>query len=165
MRDLIMPRPTGSIVARQRPAAGTYAQPPLPLSWNDSGGQVTAPPPAARVVRRAGPPGPVRSGGLPEPGAWVVALMQSVREVLAGDRSRGQLRRWVGAEVYDWLGTVGCGAGTMPLGSVRSVHLCEPRRGVVEATVVVGSGPGVRAVAVRLDAVHGSWRCSELAVL
>jgi hypothetical protein len=165
VRDLPVPYPVGRSVVPRRPVAVAYAQPPLPLSWNDSAGDGRTRPPVARVVRWAEQAGTqARPAGLPEPGAWVVTLMHSVREVLAGERPLGQLRRWVGGEVYEWLGHVSA-TRPAPLGTVRSVHLCEPRRGVVEATVIVEARAGARAVAVRLDAVRGSWRCSNLDVL
>lgn len=146
------------------------AQPPLPLVW-DGRGTAASERPYARVVHRAGQaPRPGAAGGLPEPGAWLVALLQTMREVVTGDRSRHQLRRWVGAEVYEWLGRASASSGPTSLGPtslgmVRSVHVCEPAAGVVEATALVTEGGRVRAVALRLEAVHGRWCCNRLDLL
>lgn len=155
--------PALQVALRARPAP--CAQPTLPLAW-EGRGPTTADRPQARVMRRTYPASKAGSaGGLPEPGAWLVALLQTVREVVTGDRPRQQLRRWVGGEVYEWLGRVSGAAGTIPLGALRSVHVCQPAPGVVEATALVSGGGRVRAVAVRLEAVQGSWRCSRLDLL
>lgn len=142
-----------------------YAQPTLPLAWEGRGTPATDRR-QARVVHRTGPaPRAGAPAGLPEPGAWLVALLQAMREVATGDRPRHQLRRWVGGEVYEWLGRVSAARGTAPLGALCSVHVCQPASGVVEATALVADRGRVRAVALRLEAAHGSWRCSRLDIV
>jgi hypothetical protein len=46
--------------------------------------------------------------------------------------------------------------------AVRSVRACEPAEGVAELCATVQVGPRVRAVALRLEAHHGRWRCTRL---
>lgn len=149
----------------------------LALQWPLPSGLAVVPqaPEGVRVVRRgpARSPSP-RDGGVerPEPGAWVARLVQAVVEVLAGDRPLLQLMRWLDLSVYEHLAEhltnrAGRLPGTRPgpVQAVRSVHLCEPRTGVVEAAVVVGSGARVRAVALRLEGAGGRWRCTRLTIL
>jgi hypothetical protein len=139
----------------------------LPLRWHRSDG----PPPGpattdgARVVHR-GPAAGQCQAGRPEPGAWVAALVQSVLEVLAGDRPVTQLLRWLDLPVYEALAArARPSRRRTPPGAVRSVHLCEPAPGVVEASVVVGGALRSRAGAVRLEAVADRWRCTGLTIL
>lgn len=149
----------------------------LALQWPLPSGLpvVPLPPEGVRVVRHGPVCSPAHGGEVaqrPEPGAWVARLVQAVVEVLAGDRPLLQLMRWLDLEVYEHLAehitnrpgrTPGARPG--PVRAVRSVHLCEPRAGVVEAAVVVGSGARVRAVAVRLEGARGRWRCTRLTIL
>jgi hypothetical protein len=110
---------------------------------------------------------------LPEPGQWTAQLVQAVLEVLAHERPRHQLARWLSPEVYAELGlhlaaTPARGPGTSPARvrrTVSSTHVFEPADGVVEATAVVVGGRRARAVAVRLEGWDGRWRCTRLAML
>ena len=156
----------------------------LPLVWTLPSGLPAEPdPPAgARVVRRHGPGSPPPApepatppgrpgGGPPEPGVWAAGLVQSVVEVLSGQRPLQQLLRWLELPIYDELGRRlrggrgGPGAPTPGLRLVSSVHLCEPVDGVVEATVLLAGGFRAQAAAVRLEAVADRWRCTRLAFL
>lgn len=112
---------------------------------------------------------------LPDPGPWTAQLVQAVLEVLARERPRHQLVRWLTAEVYADLG-LHLAAAQPPAQAgqprvararrtVGSVHVCEPADGVVEAAAVVLGGRRARAVAVRLEGWDGRWRCTRLAIL
>jgi hypothetical protein len=110
------------------------------------------------------------STALPDPGPWTAQLVQAVVEVLAGERQRQQLVRWLSPEVYGELGRhlslAPRAAGAPRLRrTVSSVHVTEPADGVVEASVVVVGGRRARAVALRLEGLDGRWRCTRLAVL
>jgi hypothetical protein len=112
------------------------------------------------------------SAALPDPGPWVAQLVQAVLEVLARERPRQQLVRWLTPEVYADISRHVLGApaprapGARPVRrSVSSVHLCEPADGVIEASCVAVGGPRARAVALRLEGWDGRWRCTRLAVL
>jgi len=112
---------------------------------------------------------------LPDPGPWTAQLVQAVLEVLAHERPRQQLVRWLAPEVYADLGVhlaaspARPAAGRAPSGRARrtvsSIHVSEPADGVVEASAVVLGGRRARAVAVRLEGWDGRWRCTRLAVL
>jgi Family of unknown function (DUF6459) len=121
---------------------------------------------------------PTSRSVLPEPGPWTAQLVQAVMEVLAHERPRSQLVRWLAPGVYDDLGLhlaarpasapqrgPGGGAAGRARRTVSSIHVFEPADGVVEATAVVVGGRRARAVAVRLEGWDGRWRCTRLAIL
>lgn len=150
----------------------------LALEWPLPSGLpvVPQPPEGVRIVHRDLPgrsgagPEDHQDDDRPEPGAWVTRLVQAVVEVLAGDRPLLQLMRWLDIEVYEQLAAhvtarPGRPGRPGPVRAVRSVHLCVPLPGVVEAAVVVASGPRARAVAVRLEGAPGRWRCTRMSML
>ena len=47
---------------------------------------------------------------------------------------------------------------------VGSVHVSEPRDGVVEACAIVDTGARKRALALRLEGIEGQWRCTALQI-
>ena len=112
---------------------------------------------------------------LPDPGPWTAQLVQAVLEVLAHERPRQQLVRWLAPEVYADLGVHLAASPARPAAgrpvaararrTVSSIHVFEPADGVVEATAVVTGGRRARAVALRLEGWDGRWRCTRLAVL
>ncbi|HEY5134609.1 MAG TPA: Rv3235 family protein [Candidatus Nanopelagicales bacterium] len=76
---------------------------------------------------------------LPDPGPWTAQLVQAVLEVLAHERPRQQLVRWLAPEVYAGLGVhlaaspTRPAAGGAPSGRARrtvsSIHVSEPAEG------------------------------------
>jgi hypothetical protein len=171
---------TRTIRTRPHAVQGTLA-----LEWQLPG-DVDAEParnPSLRLVTR--PPAvdgdtdpvvaevPTARVDLPDPGPWTGQLVQAVLEVLAHERPRHQLVRWLTPEVYADLG-VHLAARRPPSGprpggrarrTVSSIHVFEPADGVAEATAVVVGGRRARAVAVRLEGWDGRWRCTRLAIL
>jgi hypothetical protein len=90
--------------------------------------------------------------GQPEPaGAWPGQFAQVLAETLAGSRAQGQIVPWTSDQARRRIRKLGpmLAAGTVP--RVRRVMTTCPAAGVVEMTVVVGFGPRVRALAVRLE--------------
>jgi hypothetical protein len=140
-------------------------QPPLPdvaavrlLAVPDS-----APPydddmtPATRVATTADPAAPPH---LPQPtgpslpdaaGAWPSQFAQVLAETLAGSRAQGQIAPWTSDQARRRIRQLGpmLAAGTVP--RVRRVVTTCPAADVVEMTVIVGFGPRIRALAVRLE--------------
>jgi Family of unknown function (DUF6459) len=110
---------------------------------------------------------PTRSGELPDPKPWAVRLAQGIVEALHGHRPLQQLIRWTDEPVYRLLerrrSVQRPAAGPRPL--VRSVRICQPGDGVVEASVVVQTGRRCRALALRLEGLDGRWRCTALEIL
>lgn len=98
---------------------------------------------------------------------WSARLAQGIAEVLAGHRPVQQLVRWTDESVYEMLTHRLTGrvppAGPRP--RVRSIRISRPRDGVVEATAVVDTAGRCRALALRLEADHGHWRCTALDIV
>jgi hypothetical protein len=112
-------------------------------------------------------PRPTASEELPDPEAWSRRMVQAVIEVLTGVRPLAQLVRWTSPEVYAGLQRRGA-AAARPVSArravVRSVHLCEPADGIVEACAVVIGDGRARAVALRLEGLDGRWRMTALEI-
>lgn len=121
--------------------------------------------PPARAERPA--PGP-----LPPVGPLATRLAQAMAEVLAGGRSPAQLaahttlsvlsqlERWSGRLVPRRHGRGSDLPAARP--RVTSVHLSQPTPRSAEVCVVVDTGQRRRALAFRLDARGGAWRCTAL---
>jgi hypothetical protein len=101
------------------------------------------------------PPAPPRPG--PQPcgpvtaALWPSQFAQVLAETLAGSRSQGQIAPWTTNQARRRIRQLGpmLAAGAAP--RVRRVMTSRPAAGVVEMTVIVGCGPKVRALAVRLE--------------
>lgn len=132
---------------------------------NDDGGtaaELAEPEITAFAARR-----PTRSAELPDPKPWAIRLAQGIVEALHGHRPLQQLIRWTDEPVYRLLerrrSIQRPTAGPRPL--VRSIRICQPGDGVVEASVVVQTGRRCRALAIRLEGLDGRWRCTALEIL
>lgn len=107
---------------------------------------------------------------LPPAIPWVGRLAQACLEVCTAGRPINQLMRWTSEPVYDDLRSrylptarrVARGGSSAQVEKVRSVHVCEPANGVVEATAVITGGPRTRALALRLEGWRGRWICTAL---
>jgi hypothetical protein len=110
---------------------------------------------AAPGPREAAPgPGEAAPGpreAAPGPGDWPSAFAQVLAETLAGSRPPAQMTRWTTERTRSHIRRLGplLAAGAQP--RVRRVVTSRPAAGVVEMAVVVGFGPRVRALAVRLE--------------
>jgi hypothetical protein len=107
---------------------------------------------------------------LPDPRAWAARLAQAVLEVAAGARPSSQLWRWTTQAVLDDVRQRSRPATVLDSqrrraqvpALVRSVHVCEPADGVVEATAIVAGRLRTRALALRLEGLNGRWLCTAL---
>ena len=118
---------------------------------------------------------PTSRSALPDPQPLVENLTRCVIEILAGARELDQIARWLSDDVYRHLlkrvvlssrARQAKGAQALrPSFSIGSVMICEPRDGVVEASVVVRGRARVRAVAIRLEGLDRRWRATALHVL
>jgi hypothetical protein len=108
-----------------------------------------------RPMRPAPAPGPARraSTARPSPSSadWPSRFAQVLAETLAGSRPPAQLAPWTTERARSHIRKLGplLSAGQQPL--VQRVIISAPSAGVVEMSVVVGFGPRVRALAVRLE--------------
>jgi hypothetical protein len=82
---------------------------------------------------------------------WPSQFAQVLAETLAGSRPQGQITPWTTDQARRLIRQLGpmLAAGSAP--RVRRVVASRPAAGVVEMTVVVGCGPRIRALAVRLE--------------
>jgi hypothetical protein len=111
-------------------------------------------------------------GLLPEPNAWAATFIQAAMEVAGGMRSAGQLIRWTTPEVHSMLVRRGAltaralrGGGTMGAKPrLRALLGCVPRPGICEMSAVIAEPDRVRAVAFRMEGLHGRWRVTELQI-
>jgi hypothetical protein len=132
----------------------------------------TARPGAAAV---AGQPAPSRARrGQAAAAGWPSQFAQVLAETLAGSRPEGQIAPWTTDQARRRIRQLGpvLAAGVQP--RVRRILTSRPTPGVVEMTVVVGFGPRIRALAVRLerdgahrgspgrDAKAARWVCTAI---
>jgi len=118
---------------------------------------------------------PVARAALPDPRPLLENLTRSVIEVIAGARDLAQLARWITADVHSVLlkrlvlaerARRARGVpGSVPVISIGTITVSEPRDGVVEAVVMVHGRARSRAVAIRLEGLDGRWRATSVSVL
>jgi Family of unknown function (DUF6459) len=120
-----------------------------------------------RPARRGTPACLVSSTPTPDPRPLAHRLAQAIAEVLAGARPASQLSSHVTLPTVRLLernagrlNPAGNASRQRPI--VRSVHLDQPRNDVAEACAVIDTGRRVRALALRLEAVNGHWRCTAV---
>jgi hypothetical protein len=113
------------------------------------------------------------SSNVPQPDItpWVARLAQAVLEVEAAERPVMQLYRWVMPDIYRRLDRrqqlrarqldPHTPRGRNPE-HVRSVHVCHPRPGVAEVSVVTAGADRCRALALRLERRKERWMCTAL---
>jgi Family of unknown function (DUF6459) len=119
---------------------GPHDTAPLPRP----GGQARLPAAPAHEPRRRDREQPAATG-------WPSRFAQVLAETLAGSRPRGQIAPWTTDQARKHIQRLGpmLAAGAAP--RVRRVVMSRPAVGVVEMTVIVGCGPRIRALAVRLE--------------
>ncbi|WP_307239092.1 Rv3235 family protein [Kineosporia succinea] len=113
---------------------------------------------------------PGNASPLPEPRSWAASFIQAAMEVTSGLRPPAQLVRWTTPEVHGTIvrrGTLAARAlrsnnGMSAKPQLRALRLCAPRSGVYEVSAVISDPERVRAVAFRMEALHGRWRVTEL---
>jgi hypothetical protein len=129
----------------------------------------SAPPPGARATVRAAahPSGGPVTARPPDanPSGWPDQFAQILAETLAGSRPAHQLTPWTTDRARRQIRRLGplCATGQRP--RVRRVMTSAPASGVLELTAVVGFGPRVRVLALRLErdeTRRGRWCCTAI---
>lgn len=150
----------------RRRGDGGYTQGALALSYPLPGGVAADPQTTALVL--------VPHGSRPSPEGnmetWAATFIQAVVEVIASDRPVTQLVRWTNRRVYAEIAErqrhVARHRGTTGIRSSRqhvaTVRVSRPFPGCAEIAARVTFGPRSRAVAARLDYVHGRWLCTAI---
>jgi hypothetical protein len=123
-----------------------------------------------RVVRVPDHPpiSPPGSAPLPEPAAWGRRLLIGIIETANGRRPLHQLSGLLSHSVATGLGADferAASAGVRHwthAARVRTVRASVPATGIAELCATVKAGTRVRAVALRLEARDGRWRCTRL---
>jgi hypothetical protein len=115
--------------------------------WDHGAGQPEAHP--ARDGTRGVPRRPATVPGAP-PG-WPGQFAQVLAETLAGARPPRQIVPWTTAEALRRIQRLGPQLASQQRPRVRRVLTSLPAPDVMEMTVVVGFGPRVKALAVRLE--------------
>ena len=159
---------TGSTAGREPAAtpARTAKTTPTPRTGSTAGREPAAT--AARTARMGDTAGPAQactagSGGAarhrptasPAPGPWPGRFAQVLAETLVGSRPPAQIAPWTTERARSHIRNLGplLEAGQRPL--VRRIITSLPSADVVEMSVVLGFGPRVRALAVRLERTPG----------
>ena len=128
--------------------------------------------PGAEAPWAGVPRPPAAATGTP-PG-WPDRFAQVLAEALAGSRPPRQLVPWTTQETLDRIQRLGPRLASAQRPLVRRVVTSQPAADVLEMTVVVGFGPRVKAMAVRLertgtrlparrgDPLTGRWVCTAV---
>jgi len=98
-----------------------------------------------------GPGNPSGGSRPPDPPAWPGQFAQVLAETLAGSRPAQQLTPWTTEQTRRRIRQLGPMLATDQRPRVRRVITSAPAPGVLEMTAVVGFGPRVRALALRLE--------------
>jgi uncharacterized protein DUF6459 len=134
--------------------AAAGAQPTAP------GGRAPADPGRAGHPARAAGPDPDVSPG------WPSRFAQVLAETLAGSRPPGQMVPWTTEMARRHIKRLGPELASVQRPRVRRVVTFHPTSDVMEMTVVVGFGPRVRALAVRLERTESPaqppWLCTAV---
>jgi Family of unknown function (DUF6459) len=134
---------------------------------------VALPPGAAEPAPDSGnsPTGGVTRRAEPDPiGSWPSQFAQVLAETLAGSRPTRQLTPWTTEQARKRIQQLGPMLATDQRPKLRRVMTSAPATGVLEMTAVVGFGPRIRVLAVRLEReqprayadVGGRWRCTAI---
>ena len=119
----------------------------------------------------AGPGAPSGGSQPPDPAAgWPSQFAQVLAETLAGSRPARQLTPWTTEQTRRRIRQLGPMLATDQRPRVRRVMTSAPAPGVLEMTAVVGFGPRVRALALRLEHEQarpyrqggGRWCCTAI---
>lgn len=129
-----------------------------------------------RPVTRALPAEPATAGGrpapdgLPAPGPWAARLLHAVAEIERGARPIRHLAKCTTEDVLEEIEAAmhrhggphrrpGLATDRPTVGTVR---VCRPAAGVAEVSATLRAGGRTTAVALRLEADEGQWRCTAL---
>jgi hypothetical protein len=145
-----VPAGTPAAATTWHPATGRPGTSEPGTDGPGTGRPVTGRPDTGRPV--TGRPGNGRSvaGDRPTPG-WQGRFAQALAETLAGSRPSRQIQPWTTQQAREHIQRLGPRMASVQRPRVRRVVTYRPASDVMEMAVVVGFGPRVRALAVRLE--------------
>jgi hypothetical protein len=132
------------------------------------------PPTSGRAGPAAESPQPVTArpawapAQAPAHDTWPSQFAQVLAETLAGARPPRQIAPWTTEQTRQRINQLGSLLASAQQPRVRRVIVTCPARDVLEMTVIVGLGPRVRAVAVRLERARSAqaesdrWCCTAV---
>lgn len=131
-------------------------RPQSPADGHPSPGQPTTQPPARTTQPPAGttqpPAGTARPTAQPPAGGtWPSRFAQALAETLAGTRPPEQIAAWTTERARKRISQLGPLMATAHRPRIKRILAASPTSGVLEMTIIVGLGPRVRALAVRLE--------------
>ncbi len=111
-----------------------------------------------------------QGGGIDGPPGWPSQFAQVLAETLAGSRPARQLTPWTTEQARRRIRQLGPMLASHQRPKVRRVMTSSPAANVVEMTAVVGFGPRVRVLALRLEREQsrahpdggGRWCCTAI---
>ncbi len=98
-------------------------------------------------------------------GAWPSQFAQVLAETLAGSRPARQLTPWTTEQTRKRIRQLGPLLSSSQQPRIRRIMTSAPCQDVLELTAVVGFGPRVRVLAVRLERAQDArrrWRCTAI---
>jgi hypothetical protein len=139
--------------------AGAAVQPVVPRAGHPKPGPLAAPQTASQHTTVHNPD---NRGA--EAGAWPGQFAQVLAETLAGSRPHRQLAPWTTEQVRRQIRQLGPRFATVERPLVRRVMTSAPASGVLEITAVVGFGPRIRVLALRLERERAgrAWCCTAI---
>jgi hypothetical protein len=117
-------------------------------SQKTSSGPATGGPVRGRPARGGPATGRPASGAAP---AWQSRFAQVLAETLAGSRAPRQIEPWTTQQAREHIHRLGPRMASVQRPRIRRVVTSRPASDVMEMAVIVGFGPRVRALAVRLE--------------
>jgi Family of unknown function (DUF6459) len=138
-------------VTPKTPAQPTTPGQSSPSAARDKPSSPATPGPPSRPAT-PGPSSPSAGArGAAADARWPSQFAQVLAETLAGSRPQGQIRPWTTDQARRRIRQLGPSLTAEVQPRVRRIMTSRPATGVVEMTVVVGFGPRIRALAVRLE--------------
>lgn len=131
-------------------------------------GALAAPAAAWPAEARSAPP--VNLAGGAGAGPWPSRFAQVLAETLAGARPARQLTPWTSEQARQRIRQLGQTVACDQRPTVRRIMTSAPAEDVLELTAVVGFGPRVRVLALRLERLQhdagvdggGQWCCTTI---
>jgi hypothetical protein len=112
---------------------------------------------------------------LENPAVYLANLGRAVHEVIAGQRTIEQLAKVLNEQVYESLRLRSAARArarvrenkrqVLQPTNVLNVRYQEPAENVIESVVLLTNRQRANAITIRLEALHGSWKATNIGFL